>query len=64
MTCQNGKIIQDIFKSSLNGSSNKFSYLSFTLKLNTYSTLKWKFSYVPQIPNQKMKARVEDCYNM
>lgn len=41
----NGKLIQDRFRSSLSGSSNKFSHVPFALKSNTFSILEWKFSY-------------------
>lgn len=41
----NGKLIQDRFRSSLSGSSNKFSHLPFALKSNTSPVLEWKFSY-------------------
>lgn len=41
----NGKMTGDRFRSSLSGSSNKFSHLSFALKSNTSSVLEWKVIY-------------------
>lgn len=59
----NGKMIQDRFRSSLSGSSNKFSHLSFALKSNTSSVLEWKFSHHKhQIKN--INARYQHCCAM
>lgn len=53
-------MIQDRFRSSLSGSSNKFSHLSFALKSNTAPILEWKLSYHKhQIKN--INTTYQDC---